>query len=505
MSTRTVTLNFEPYALAFSEEGLTVAVAGVLRQDQGSMCQSKFVLWDIMTGGLAEHDGSEIELPIGKSSISPDLKAAAFPRGYVVALVTIPERGMKPSKRLLRGHKQVVGGATFSPDSRIVATACVESIRIWDVATGECKLFIPTGFHGCSEAPPAPVISRDGCTVAARFRRLTFSEHYVGLWSTETGMKRKEFAKNLSISDFAGAFSPDGESFSLLSKEEGSHVVFTTWDTLGTNDSDYTNRPETRPPAAIDFSEAKQAVAIAFTDGSFELWNAPTEDDTATQILFWQESSDSGFAPVNKLCFSTNGKRLAYEKSVSSRRSDKEGNIRVRDTETGAALPSTAWDDGDMAGIQIQIGFWDEGRHRLSQERPTQALPITVPVTGSWLCLNSEPILLLPSQCQLQATGFQNRPFAADGNAIALAFASGKFSVLRLHQSKMQTFLGQQCFAPLLSLPSPSVTYATALHSRSTGEPEDLRRGSDIMWLSQTVVGSSKPISQNILIRRSRF
>jgi hypothetical protein len=88
-----------------------------------------------------------------------------------------------------------------------------------------------------------------------------------------------------------------------------------------------------------------------------------------------------------------------------------------------------------------------------------------------------------------------------DGNGIALAFASGNFSVLRLDQSKMQAFLGQQSLAPLLNWPKPSVTYNVAFHSQFTGRSEELDQEPGLMWLSQTVAGSSKAISHKILMR----
>ena len=69
--------------------------------------------------------------------------------------------------------------------------------------------------------------------------------------------------------------------------------------------------------------------------------------------------------------------------------------------------------------------------------------------------------------------------------------------------SKMQDFLGRQCFASLLNLPTPVATYETALYVSSTEKPED-----SIMWFSESQtggVGSSKAIPRKILIRQANF
>ena len=441
---RTTALHLVPFDIAVSRDGLTMVVAGGTR-DRGTekgIRNLKFVFWDVMTGDQAEREGVEIHDPSGKFTISPDLTAAAFPRHDSVYLVRISETGQKTSKQILMGHEDGVGGATFSPDSKTVATACLRSVRTWDVTTSECKLVIQTGFRGSDLPPPAPIISPDGYTVAARFWRATFTEKYIGLWSTENGTKRKQFAMNYTASDHASAFSPDGESFALLSSGEGRHIGLTTWDTLGASDTEQPVQLKLRPLVMIALSEAKQVVAVAFRDGSIELWNVATNNAIAERTLTWKESAESGFVPVDHLQISRNGKRLAYGKSItsSSAGQDKD-DVRIRDTETGKAISSSAWNDSDMAGIRI--GFYDDGTRGVFSEREVQALPITIPVKYSWLCWNSEPILLLPSQCRLQEAYGSTSLLDAEGNTIALAFTTGKFAVLRFYPSKMQSFLGQ--------------------------------------------------------------
>jgi WD40 repeat protein len=455
-------------ALAFSQDGLTVLLATFNRDSrkEGGIVDLEFVFWDVMTGAQSVFEGLEIYVPSGKVAISPDMTAATYPREDYVALVKVPGTGQSSSKRLLSGHESAIGGATFSPDSKTVVTACLRSIRTWDVATGECKLVVPTDFRGPDVPPPAPIMSPDGYTIAARFRRATVSENYIGLWSTENGTKRKEFAMKFTTHDFASAFAPDGESFALLSDGEDRHVVLTTWDTLGAPNSEQSHKLKTKPPEDLVVSEAKQWVALAFRDRSFELWSVASDNAIAARILLWQESIDSGFTPARNLCFSSNGKRLAYQQHMTPVGSDKTDCVRVRDTETGEILPPTAWDDSDMAGVRI--GFWDDGYRRVIPEPQMAALPVDIPVAGSWLCVNSDPVLLLPSQCRLHEAYRKTGLLAVDGNTIALAFASGKFSVLRVHPSKMQRFLGQHSYIPHL-VQQRNYIGSVTLHWDTTG------------------------------------
>jgi WD40 repeat protein len=397
-----------------------------------------FVFWDTMTGEQVNHDGPRIPEPTGEFAISPDLTAGAFPHHNNLHLMKIPEMGQESSIHVFYGHKDPIGGCTFSPDSRVVAATSVQSISTWLVKDGKCKQMIETKSFRSDQLPPAPIISSDGNTIAARFWKRSFTEKYIGLWSTRSGLLEKEFAMPYMASDHASAFSPDGESFVLLSGEN-KHLELTTWDTVAVSLDGKPDQRKSQVPVAIALSEAKQAVAIAFRNGEIEIWDLLTDSGNAARSLNCQESAESGFVPVDRLVFSDNGKRIAYGMAMTtSSPGDDEETVRVRDTESGQALASSAWTGSDMDGICIELDAVS-----LLTVRP-KPIPSDLPVVirDSWLYWRSEPVLLLPSQCRVQE-GYGSTIVVEEGNKIALAFTTGRFSVFDFRSSEMEHFLGK--------------------------------------------------------------
>ncbi len=102
-------------------------------------------------------DGSRL-LSISADGRGPEPPQAA-PGGSAVRIWTAdPEEGVA----VLRGHTSYVYGVVFMPDgSRIVSGAWDQTVRVWDAASGEQRLVIPTGVG----AVGAVDVSPDGRTI----------------------------------------------------------------------------------------------------------------------------------------------------------------------------------------------------------------------------------------------------------------------------------------------------------------------------------------------------
>lgn len=107
----------------------------------------------------------------------------------------------------LRGHDDCVRSATFSPDSLRVVTASEDNTaRIWSVATGEQILVLKGHERWVTNA----IFSPDGRLVATSSR-----DGYVRFWNAETGRCLGVIRDRKPVSDVA--LSPSGEMVAVAS------------------------------------------------------------------------------------------------------------------------------------------------------------------------------------------------------------------------------------------------------------------------------------------------
>lgn len=103
-------------------------------------------IWDATTGKVLAHWEPDVDQAIGFNGTSP-FGAAFSPDSTRVATTfgTWPDCAVRVHESQggneiarLKGHEQPVVDVAFSPDSKLIATACLEgTVGIWDAATGQ--------------------------------------------------------------------------------------------------------------------------------------------------------------------------------------------------------------------------------------------------------------------------------------------------------------------------------------------------------------------------------
>lgn len=431
----------EPLAITFSRDNLTTALVCWSAESIVARPSVEFILWDVTTDEKAQCRLSDSTKPSGELAISEGLETVALPNDCEVTIVTFPRDGRTGTARILIGHEAQVGGAVFSPDGLTLVTACLRSIRAWDVNTGDCKTVIDTGFDGLEEPPPAPIFSPDGHRVAAWLYKTEEHQNFIGIWNVGSGQQLKEYGFDLFAKRMSSIFAPDGGSFLTLSSSNGPStraLELTTWDALGVSDSSkkqYSRRFV--PLETIAYSEPVELVALGYNDGSIELWSVAPDNIAVDIVRTLQEPDeygDLGLASVARLEFSDDGKRLASASAY-------EDEVKIWDTVDGTRIPLTEWNTDDVPGIRILPNA--KGPESIVTEREEQTGPSTFSIQPPWLYWNSEPILLLPSQCRLENNCRDNWGAIGHDDTAVLPFANATFSVLRFEPAKMQWFLGK--------------------------------------------------------------
>jgi WD40 repeat protein len=190
-----------PTSLGFSPRGDTLISSG----------SDGIRFWDVSTCKQTRH------LPdSGDLALSPDGRLLArYRRDESTVWLHDPDTG-KLLRTLDCGSAVWAGSATFSPDSKTLATGHYRSVRLWDVATGK-EIRPRAGHH---DAALSVRFSPDGRTVASRG-----ADQAVRLWDRATGRERLALplgnsARHLEVEDPVPsgslAFAPDGRTLAAL-------------------------------------------------------------------------------------------------------------------------------------------------------------------------------------------------------------------------------------------------------------------------------------------------
>jgi WD40 repeat protein len=210
-------------------------------------------------------------------------------------LVTVWDTRTWKTKFTLKGHRDEVRCAVFSPNSRTLATASDDkTIRLWDTATGEERKVL----QGHTGRVNSVAFSANGQTLASGAGH--WSEvGEVFLWDLTTGARRAALEGH-KRGVLAVAFSPNGRTLASASHDQSVKL----WDPASGEEL-ATLKEHKNSVTALAFSPdgALLATATGFHDRTIRLWDVPQR--TVRLIL------SGHMHTINRVAFSPDGTVLA--------------------------------------------------------------------------------------------------------------------------------------------------------------------------------------------------
>jgi WD40 repeat protein len=197
-------------------------------------------------------------------------------------------------RRVLRGHRELVTSAGFSPDGKRVAAASDDrSARVWEIAT----------LKGHESSVCTAAFSPDGKRVVT-----TSTDNTARVWDAETGRELTTFKND---DRFANDNTVDNTA--RLTEAETVRAIVALKGHEG-------------PVGSVAFSPDGKRVVTASADSTARLWDAETGREIAT--LKGHEES------VNRAAFSPDGRRVVTASADST--------ARLWDAETGREIAVAA-------------------------------------------------------------------------------------------------------------------------------------------------------------------
>jgi WD40 repeat protein len=254
---------------------------------------------------------------------------------------------VQPQREPLKGHKAKILSVAFSPDGKTLACASLNSIKLWDVASGKER----ASLNGHTDEVFSVAFSPDGKRLASA------SKHTVKIWDVATG--KASISREGSGFGPPLAFSPDGKilaSGSLL------------WDVVSGRERPFLQG--LKGGRLLAFSLDGKTLATCANNGTIQLWNVASGQLGASLKGPTTQLSGVAFSPEgDTLATCGDGViKLWYAHTGQERRSlNNPGGSSVAFSPDGKTLAadSTYSDGGEFKG---GIKLWEVAS---GQERAT--------------------------------------------------------------------------------------------------------------------------------------
>jgi WD40 repeat protein/tetratricopeptide (TPR) repeat protein len=314
---------------AFSPDGSHVLAASIGDHYEGDACKCK--LWDINTGRcLHTFEGNFLSV-----AFSPDGAYILF--GSMHRELALWERLTgKLLRKMYTGDK--VFSVAFSPDSGYALSEKGNTLKLWDVSTGEC---IRT-FEGHQEGVYSVAFSPDGCCVLSGS-----SDRTLKLWEVSTGECIRTYEGHQE-GVYSVAFSPDG--CCVLSGS--SDRTLKLWE-MSTGECIRTLEGHQEKVRSVAFSPDGCYVLSGSSDRTMKLWEVSTGECLQTFEAHLQEVCSVSFSPNGRYALSGSG---MYRKDTT---------LRLWELGWEYEFPGWAdWDDGAEPYLKnfltLRKGKWGE-------------------------------------------------------------------------------------------------------------------------------------------------
>jgi eukaryotic-like serine/threonine-protein kinase len=266
--------------------------------------------------------------PVASVAVSPDGKRIAS--GSHDQTVKLWDVATGQVRLTLTGHAGAVMSVAYSPDGkRIASCSDDQTVKLWDAATGQERLTLNA--HAGLLASVA--LSPDGKHIACG----SFSGN-VKVWDAASGLETLTL-KGHSRAVLSIAFSPDGKRIASGSGDQTLKV----WD-LATGQECLTLKGHAGVIEAVAFSPDGKRIASGSDDQTARLWDAATGQPLVTV--------KGHTSVVSSVAFSPDSKRIAS--------GGQDQTLRVWDATTGQPLMTLK---GHTSAVVASVVFTPDGKH----------------------------------------------------------------------------------------------------------------------------------------------